>query len=75
MPGKREYFLVSTINDETNHNSVSVYRKQKQMFRIGGNFEDMILDLKMAVSSENKEPVLFMPKGMCALERIDVKGL
>lgn len=36
VPSKKDYFVVSTFNEETNANSVCVYRKQKMLFRVGG---------------------------------------
>ena len=71
VPGKRDYFLVSTYNEESQMNLVSVYRKQKMLFRLGSSFESTVLDLKLAGNT------LFMPHGtsLSQLDRIEIKGM
>lgn len=71
LPQKKDYFLISTFNEESNMNQVSVYKKQKLLFRVGGNFEVCVLDMKI------KGDVLYVPKGMSltSIERIEIKGL
>jgi len=51
-------------------NGVSVYRKHKLLFRVGGAFEDCVLDLKM----ENGN-IMYIPKGLNQIERLEIKGL
>ena len=72
VPQKRDYFVVSTCNDETEMNSVCVYRKSKMLFRLGGPFEQTVLDLKIAGNN-----TLFMPHGssMGYIDRVEIKGL
>lgn len=60
----KDFFAISTFNEERNQSLIGVYRKQKLQFNLGP-YEDgfMVLDLKL---SENK---LFFPKGSHVIER------
>ncbi len=71
VPGKKDYFVVSTFNEETNINSVCVYRKHKLLFRVGNQLDSTVLDLKLVGN------VLYMPKGasLNQLDRVEIKGL
>ena len=69
IPAKKDYFITSTFNEETNASAVSIYRKQKLLFRVGGPYEEPVLDLKIVGST------LFIPKGLNNIDRIEIKGL
>lgn len=69
VPGRRDYYLVSTFNEETQACGVAVYRKAKMLFRVGGPYTDPKLDLKVVGN------VLFMPKNGNYVERVEIIGL
>lgn len=69
VPGKRDYFLVSTVNEETAENRVALYRKAKLVTRLTTPFPEAVLDLK--VSSGH----LFVPRGLNSIDRLTVPGL
>jgi hypothetical protein len=69
VPNKKDYFVISTFNEETENNTVCVHRKQKLLFRIGASFTESILDLKIFGT------YLFMPRGQMNIERIEIKAL
>ena len=66
----KEYFVVSTFNEERSSSQIGVYRKHNLQFTLGP-YEDgaMILDLK---AQGNK---IYIPKGSSMIERQEVKGL
>ena len=76
VPGKRDYYLVSTCNEETSQFAVGVYRKQKQLFKVKtpdgkDYFEDDILELKMCPGNN----FLFIPRGLTVIDRFQVEGI
>ena len=65
----KDYFIVSTYNEEKQENLVGVYRKNKLQFSLGPFTENsMILDLKMIGK------YLFIPKSSHMIERQEIKG-
>ena len=70
MPNRQDFFLVATMNDETEENFVCVYRRQK-MKRALGPFNDQVLDLKMSSLGN----MMFIPSGLFSLDRIELRDL
>ena len=70
VPNRQDFFLISTMNEETEENFVGVYRRQ-QMKRALGPYSEQVLDLKMSSLGN----MLFTPKDLFSLERLELKDL
>eukprot|EP00347_Sterkiella_histriomuscorum_P023890 403333030 len=65
----KDYFIVSSYNEELQQNFIEIYRKSKQILKLGPFAENnMILDLKLVGNT------LFVPKSSHSIERQEVKG-
>ena len=56
MPNRQDYFIISTYNEDSDENFVSVYRRQTLKRQLGP-FDCQVLDLKMSSLGS----MLFLP--------------